>query len=376
MLSARNITLKCETVIGLAELEAVGIAYVRCCQVNGEDRPLLAYAGGGFPRSANTYLQERKSIMKKRKKKQAAAPRAGLQLGHEGYQSEMSIGEPIQETTMQIPVGTYSLVETPDVPIIARAVYMALCEFSNWESGKTHRISQRRLAKFLGTSLSHVRKGLKWLTSKGFVSVVNRQQGGGTVYQLTHHLCEPTEVPLDKDGLPKKCAVARGAYSPSEKLENGEISWKTWVAHITAQIHADDWTIRIAALPYQWFRENLKIGNNTIKQIKDEMEDVNLLKQLSGKGKTCIVQLLPKPYPERRERQHENPKAMRFDGEFYYSFNERWRIKREDAQIHTREGKRWRHATEYELERSNKKIYFDFMQLRSLVFPLWNQLSS
>ena len=44
MLSAQNITLKCETVIRLAELEAAGISYVPCGQVNGKDQPLLAYS--------------------------------------------------------------------------------------------------------------------------------------------------------------------------------------------------------------------------------------------------------------------------------------------------------------------------------------------
>ena len=44
MQSDRRITLKCGTVIRLADLETVGLSYVPCGQVDGEDRPLFAYA--------------------------------------------------------------------------------------------------------------------------------------------------------------------------------------------------------------------------------------------------------------------------------------------------------------------------------------------
>ena len=40
----RHITLKCGTVIHLAELEAVGLSYVPCGQVDGEDQPILKFA--------------------------------------------------------------------------------------------------------------------------------------------------------------------------------------------------------------------------------------------------------------------------------------------------------------------------------------------
>lgn len=44
MLSDRQITLKCGTILRLADLEAAGLSYVPCGQFNGEDQPLLAYA--------------------------------------------------------------------------------------------------------------------------------------------------------------------------------------------------------------------------------------------------------------------------------------------------------------------------------------------
>lgn len=44
MQSERYITLKCGTVIRLADLETAGLSYVPCGQVDGEDQPLFAYA--------------------------------------------------------------------------------------------------------------------------------------------------------------------------------------------------------------------------------------------------------------------------------------------------------------------------------------------
>ena len=53
---------------------------------------------------------------------------------------------------------------------------------------------------------------------------------------------------------------------------------------------------------------------------------------------------------------------------FYYSFNGRWRVSREDGQIQTKmEGSsKWRHANEYELERTHKKIFNDFKPIIEL----------
>ena len=43
-MSNRHITLKCGTVIYLADLEAAGLSYVPCGQINGDDQPLFPYA--------------------------------------------------------------------------------------------------------------------------------------------------------------------------------------------------------------------------------------------------------------------------------------------------------------------------------------------
>ena len=43
MQSDRHITLKCGTVLRLSDLEAAGLSYVPCGQINGEDKPLLSF---------------------------------------------------------------------------------------------------------------------------------------------------------------------------------------------------------------------------------------------------------------------------------------------------------------------------------------------
>ena len=43
MQSDRHITLKCGTVLRLPDLEAAGLSYVPCGQINGEDKPLLSF---------------------------------------------------------------------------------------------------------------------------------------------------------------------------------------------------------------------------------------------------------------------------------------------------------------------------------------------
>lgn len=44
MQSDRYITFKCGTILRLADLEAVGLSYVLCGQVDGEDQAVLGNA--------------------------------------------------------------------------------------------------------------------------------------------------------------------------------------------------------------------------------------------------------------------------------------------------------------------------------------------
>jgi len=68
-MSDRHITLKCGTVIRLADLEAAGLSYVPCGQIDGDDQPLFAYAHlwgsrrqvtlASFGKKANTWTLNR-----------------------------------------------------------------------------------------------------------------------------------------------------------------------------------------------------------------------------------------------------------------------------------------------------------------------------
>ena len=203
------------------------------------------------------------------------------------------------------------------------------------------------------------------LAEKGWCEKNRREGNRANTYKLTHHKCELHEIPLDKDGRPKKCAVPRGAGSPSEKLEKGIITWKQWLYFIISKVESD-WISGIVSMTVKQACGLMRASAQTICDLRKSLEKVGLMERLSKRYTAFTAQLYPKPYPKRRRRRRENIKGMRFDGTYYYSFNEWWRISGEDYTINTLiEGtKKWRHANERELEEMNPKIYHDFMKLR------------
>lgn len=281
---------------------------------------------------------------------------------------DLPITPDIQTSTMQVPIGPHSIfdaLKNGEVTQAEAAFYLYRNEHSHWETGKTHALSHTDAAKFLGMQRSQVVALSNSLAAKGWCEKNRRDGNRANTYKLTHHKCEVHEVPLDKDGRPKKCAVPRGAGSPSEKLEKGIITWKQWLHWIISKVQSD-WVSGIVSMTVKQACRLMRSSAQTICDIRKALAKVGLVERLSKRYTTFTAQLYPKPYPNRRRRRRENPKGMRFDGEYYYSFNERWRISREDYSINTRlEGtEKWRHANERELEEANEKIYRDFMKLR------------
>ena len=288
--------------------------------------------------------------------------------GADILQPELPIGEPIQEATWQMPVNEHSLMMAKGAPEIARAVATYLYRFSNWDTGKSHRISVSRIANFLDVSKGYVQDGLRWLKKNEWLSVANKT-AKGTVYDLIHHKCDPLAAPRDKDGLPKHLAISTGANSACEKMEAKLISWKAWLFSVYAQVHAD-WTTRIVQMTWSEFKAIFRFGAATFQKIKKELSDANLLRRISKRCEAFVAQLIPKPYPERRRRKRiVNSKHMKRDEEFYYSFNEQWRVSHIDGHIETMiEGtSTWRHSNEFELQNANIKIYNDFAILIEMV---------
>lgn len=278
-----------------------------------------------------------------------------------------------QTSTCQIPVADYSIfnaLETREVTPAEGLIYLKINELSNWETGQSHGISYSRLNKETGIPRTHVIGCVKSLVEKGWLEKDVRNRSGkpqntSNTYRVVHHKCAPHEVPLDKDGLPKKCAVPRGTGSPFEMLKAGRICWEACLYWIVSKVYSD-WTTGVVEMTVCRARALLRFSAKRIRSIRKSLQLVGLLERLSAGTQAFMAQLFPKPYKQRRKRRRENPKGMRFDGEFYFSFNERWRVSRKTGEIHTQiegPGDKWRFATEFELETANRKIYNDFMPI-------------
>lgn len=274
----------------------------------------------------------------------------------------------IQTSTMQVPIGPHSIfdaLQQGEVTQAEAAFYLYRNEHSHWATGKTHALSHTDAAKFLGMQRSQVVALSNSLAAKGWCETHRRGGNRANTYKLIHHKCEVHEIPLDKDGRPKKCAVPRGEGSPSEKLKKGIITWKQWLHWIITKVESD-WVSGVVSMTVKQACGLMRASAQTICDLRKALEKVGLMERLSKRYTAFTAQLYPKPYPKRRRRRRENIKGMRFDGTYYYSFNEWWRISREDYTINTLiEGtKKWRHANERELEETNPKIHRDFMKLR------------
>ena len=275
-----------------------------------------------------------------------------------------------QESTCQVPCGEHSIWDALEAGEVTRAecwVYQVINKHSNWEGGRSHARSYSELATYAGMSRASVIGCINSLVEKGWIekSVRNtlekHYQNTANTYLLIHHKCERHEIPLDKDGCPLNCAVPTGQGSVYQLVEDGVIDWKEALYWLRSKIESD-WVTGIARMTIAQAKKLLRMTTKTICAIRRKLARVGLLERISKPFTAFICQLFPKPYKTRRKRRRENPKGMRSDGEFYYSFNGRWRVSRKDGHIETLiEGSStWRHANEFECEAANKKIYKDF----------------
>lgn len=273
----------------------------------------------------------------------------------------------IQETTHQVPCGEHSIFDpNHKVSGFNRALYLVLNQRSTWDTGVTHALSLRRLAELLNIkSHSQVRRGLKWLIDNEWLMVEDqRKSDGANFYRVVHHKCDPSEMPIDSDGRPQKCAVPMGKGSPSRLLADGEITWRAFVDWIVRKIHSC-WTTGVATMAVREACKLMKFTAKTIAENAKQMMEIGLLEQLSEKFRLSVYQLFPKPYPERRKRTDSFDwglgKPMKLIKGWYYSYNERWRFHRETFRIKMRElCGRWRDSNLEELFDINPKIHRDF----------------
>lgn len=272
----------------------------------------------------------------------------------------------IQETTHQVPCGRHSIFDPDEqVPGFEKAIYLKVNEHSNWDTGVSHALSLRRLAKLLNVkSHSQVHRGLKWLIKNGWLKVEGiRNSDGAYFYKVVHHKCDPKDTPVDRDGRPQKCAVPMGMGSASSLLSNGDITWRLFVDWTVRKIYSC-WTSGVVSLAVREASKLMKFSFKTISKNAKQMMEIGMLERLSAKFRLSKYQMYPQPYVERRERKAEeclSKKAMKLIKGWYYSFNGLWRFNRETFDIQMHEDGRWRYSSEVELYRINRKIHRDFL---------------
>ena len=282
------------------------------------------------------------------------------------YGSDLPAIPEIQETTYQVPCGEHSIFDPAQkVSAFEKALYLKVNEHSNWDTGVSHALSQRRLAELLNVnSHSQVHRGLHWLIENGWLKVEGKRQSDGAYfYRVIHHKCEPQDTPVDRDGRPQKCAVPRGKGSPTQLLTEGKITWRIFVDWTVRKIHSC-WTSGFVSMAVREAAKLAKLSVKTISENAKKMMEIGLLKKLSAKFRLSEYQLFPKPYPDRRERTPEvciTKKAMKLIKGWYYSFNGLWRFEKETFRLQMREHDgRWIESKLETLYRINKSIHHDF----------------
>lgn len=274
-----------------------------------------------------------------------------------------------EETTLQVPFGDFSILEAlkaGKVKPIDAIVTLTLGYRSNWASGLTWRTSTRTLAKVIGISHRYVRDTLKNATDW-----INRatQPVGNTAgtWQVTRHNCDRDEVPTDRDGLPCMFAVPRGEGGPFERMFSGDISWKGCLIWLLLKLHTD-WEKRdgiTSPLNMDTLCKWTGFSKSTIIATIAQLQDAGMLERLSQRWERSVFQLYPKPNTEpravRRRKKRAQQKAekqtdkntareMRSDGDWRFSFNEKYRVNVTTGEIQTRTGYGrglWQSTSEY-----------------------------
>ena len=284
----------------------------------------------------------------------------------------------IQETTMQVPCGRYSIFD-PEmlVPEFCRAVFIVVNEHSNWATGRSHALSYSKLASLLNVKYrSQVIRAVQYLVDTGWLTVVGtRKSDGANIYQIMHHKCEPDQVPLDKDNRPQKCAVPRGEGSPTQLLSDGKIGWREMVVWVVKKVHSN-WVTGIVEMTARQAGKFMRFAWGTISKCRKTMCEIGLLEKLSAKFRASKHALIPSPYPDRHPRlEDDGQQGLPLIKGWYYSFNFKWRFHRETFRLQCRElGRKWRDASDTELMRVNPKIHADFLDYQTKIIEIRGSL--
>ena len=276
----------------------------------------------------------------------------------------------IQESTMQVPCGKYSpFCPEHGLKGFALAVYIIMNERSNWTTGKTHALSYSKIADILKADRSQVIRAVKSLIADGWIKLESqRKSDKANIYRLTHHMCEPEQVPVDKDGRPQKCAVPRGDNSPTAIMAHGNIGWREMVQWVVMKIRSD-WVTGVVEMTMREAKKAMKFSWKTLKTGLEKMSEVGLIKKISANFRRSEFELYPAPYPERVERAEEtaDKKALPLIKGWFYSYNFKWRFRAKDFRLQRKDVGRWRDTSDTELARVNPKISADFEEAQHYI---------
>ena len=291
-----------------------------------------------------------------------------------------------REDTQQVPAGDYSILEAleaGEITATQAAAYLVANAKSNWDSGRTHKLSHKKLGDIIGRSRGQMSRVMSGLSD---FAIRTTKLGITSIYKLTHHNCEPERVPTDSDGQPLKCAVARGAGGPVERLEAGEIDLEAFLVWMVMHIRFADWASQEVQVSVARLKQATALGEVTILKAIKSLIDVGLLEKV-GKRHPHEAQCY-QLYPRMKEHKpRQIPKAtgdwrsMVADADgWYHSFNGLWRIHHQTLEIEKRRSKEkglWREATDKEKFEMPKRLKADFKMLEHHLTQLhqWRESS-
>ena len=280
------------------------------------------------------------------------------------FGGQYSIPYEFEADTMLVPRGQSSvLYELRDGNLTAAEamVYLCLNHGSSWNSGATWSLSGPYLSKILGAGMSrwYVRRTLDSLSDKGWIETIDENNLSGNRYRLRHHLCDPEDVPVDKDGKPLKFAVPRGAGGPLERCFDGDISWKAALAWISMKLRSNwkahaDTAGQTESTKLLELSKRIRISLPTYQKLITELTQAGMLERLTPKSQAAIFQLYPKPFPKPVQPSPEIRqetvlgKIIKTDGEYWYSHNYQYRCHRESGEVQRRQrGGTWKRVSDF-----------------------------
>ena len=279
-----------------------------------------------------------------------------------------------QESTLQLPFGEFSIfsdLKANRVSPLEAMVTLTLCYRSNWSTGLTWRTSSRQLSDLIHLSHRYIRdalgKATAWIQRKR----VPKGNTAGT-FEIKHHRCDPALVPMDKDDRPLSFAVPRGEGGIFERLFAGDIDWKATLVWLMLKLHSDWVTGVTDKISMETLAKWTGFGKKTVCDAIKTLRDAGMLERLSEQWECSQFQLYPKPYKNRATRRRAKRQAeksqhrdMRAEGEWRYSFNEKYRLNVNTAEIQTRQVKNrgnWQPIKDRDRHRMPKAIREAFNQ--------------